>query len=42
MHCADLDGREIQRGWDICIHMADSPCLCSGKLVQHCGVTKLQ
>ena len=24
MHCGDLNGREIQKGGVICIHMADS------------------
>ena len=24
MYCGDLDGKEVQKGGDICIHMADS------------------
>ena len=40
MHCGDLNGKEIQKGGDICIHIADS-IYCTVE-TQHCKPTILQ
>ena len=41
MHYGDFNGKEVQKGGDICICMADSFCW-TEKLTQHCKVTILQ
>ena len=40
MLCADLNGKEILKGGDICIHIADS--LRYIAEIQHCKATILQ
>ena len=46
MLCDDLDGwdgvgREVQKGGDICMHIADSLCY-KAELTQHCKAIILQ
>ena len=41
MLCGDLNGKEIKKRGNICIHIADSLC-CKQKQTQHGNVTILQ
>ena len=38
MLCGDLNGKEVQKRGDICIHIADSHCY-TAELTQHCKAT---
>ena len=42
MHCGDLNGKEVQKGGDICICMTDSFCYTVMLLSQHYKATILQ
>ena len=41
MLCGDLSGKEIQKRWDICIYIVDSP-RCIVETKQYCKATILQ
>ena len=40
-HCDNLNGKEIQKRGDMCIHMANS-LYCTAENIQHCKATVLQ
>ena len=43
MHCGNLNGKEVQKGGDICMHMADPFCCAvQWRLTQYWKATILQ
>ena len=41
-YCLDLNGKEVQKGGDMCIYVTNSSCCIEWKLIQHSKATIFQ